>query len=115
MYTLLGEYDLALVIDFPGIKEAIKTSIDLVKLTGITFTTFPAMTVLEFDKMENRYEANTKEHINLICKGCKKIMDYPSPFMMDTLEILRKCRFQVTDSRVEYYGYCQKCSKTQTL
>lgn len=28
--------------------------------------------------MENRYEANMTEHINLICKGCKKIMENPS-------------------------------------
>jgi Fe2+ or Zn2+ uptake regulation protein len=67
--------------------------------------------MLEFDKMENRYEANTAEHINLICKGCRKIMDYKPPFIIDTREISRKCRFWVTDSRLEYYGYCQECSK----
>ena len=67
--------------------------------------------MLEFDRMGDRYEANTAEHINLICKGCKKIMDYKPPFIIDTHEISRKCRFWVTDSRLEYYGYCQKCSK----
>jgi Fe2+ or Zn2+ uptake regulation protein len=70
---------------------------------------------LQFDSVENRYEGNLEEHINLICMGCNKIMDYHSPFMIDTREILKKCRFWVTDSRVEYYGYCQKCSKTQTI
>ena len=67
--------------------------------------------MLEFDRMENRYEANTTEHINLICKGCKKIMDYKPPLIIDTHEISKKCRFRVTDSRFEYYGYCQECSK----
>jgi len=71
--------------------------------------------MLEFDRMENRYEANTAEHINLICKGCKRIMDYKPPFIIDTHEISKKCRFWVTDSRLEYYGYCQKCSKTHTI
>jgi len=66
---------------------------------------------LQFDRMENRYDGNLKEHINLICKGCKKIMDYKPPFIIDTHEILKKCRFWVTDSRLEYYGYCQECSK----
>jgi len=61
--------------------------------------------------MENRFEANMTEHINLICKGCKKIMDYKRPFIIDANEISRKCRFRVTDSRLEYYGYCQECSK----
>jgi len=51
MYALLGKYDLVLIIDFPGITEAMKVSIELTKLTGISFTTSPAMTVEEFDKM----------------------------------------------------------------
>ncbi len=51
LYALLGNYDLALVIDFPGITEAMKVSIELAKLTGISFTTSPAMTIEEFDKM----------------------------------------------------------------
>lgn len=67
--------------------------------------------MLEFDRMENRYEANTTEHINLICKGCKKIMDYKPPFIIDTDEIAKRCRFRVIDSRLEYYGYCQECRK----
>ena len=64
---------------------------------------------LEFDRMENRYEANMREHINLICKGCKKIMDYKPPFIIDSDEIAKRCRFRVTDSRFEYYGHCQEC------
>ena len=69
--------------------------------------------MLEFDKMENRLETNRKEHVNLICKGCKKIVDYKPPFVIDTDGIEKKCRFRVTDSRLEYYGYCQGCSKKQ--
>jgi len=65
--------------------------------------------MLEFDKMENRYEANLTEHINLICKGCKKIIDYKPPFIIDTDEIAKRFSFKVTDSRFEYYGYCQEC------
>jgi len=67
--------------------------------------------MLEFDRMENRYEANTTEHINLICKGCKKIIDYKPTFIIDTDEIAKRFSFQVTDSRLEYYGYCQECRK----
>ena len=51
MYALLGNYDLAFIVDFPGNKEAIKASVALTKLTGIGFTTSPAMTVEEFDKV----------------------------------------------------------------
>ena len=67
--------------------------------------------MLEFDKMENRYEGNTLDHINLICKGCKKIMDYKVPMVIDSKEVVRKARFWVTETRLDYYGYCQECRK----
>ena len=49
--ALLGKYDLALVVDFPGVKEAMKASVGLTKLTGIGFTTSPAISVEELDKI----------------------------------------------------------------
>ena len=67
--------------------------------------------MLEFDKMENRYEATTAVHINLVCKGCRKIIDYKFPFRIDTNDVAKRSGFRVTDSRFEYYGYCQECSK----
>lgn len=51
MYALLGNYDLALIVELPGISEAIKTSLALSKLTDIAFTTLPAITIEEFDKL----------------------------------------------------------------
>ncbi len=51
MYALLGKYDLALVVDFPGIKEMLRASVALTKLTSIGFTTSPAISVEEFDKI----------------------------------------------------------------
>ena len=37
---------------------------------------------LQFDKMENRYEGNLEEHINLICERCRKILDYRVPIWL---------------------------------
>jgi len=51
MYALLGEKDLVFIVTFPGIEEAMKASVALSKLTGITFTTLPAVTVEEFDRL----------------------------------------------------------------
>jgi uncharacterized protein with GYD domain len=51
MYATLGEHDLVLVLDFPGIEAALKASVALGKMTGIGFTTAPAVTVAEFDKL----------------------------------------------------------------
>jgi uncharacterized protein with GYD domain len=50
-YALLGEHDLVLIVDLPDTDQAIKTSVALTKLTGIGFTTAPAVTVEAFDKM----------------------------------------------------------------
>jgi uncharacterized protein with GYD domain len=51
MYALLGEYDLLFIAEFPGAEQAMKFSVALAKLTGIAFTTSPAVTVAEFDKL----------------------------------------------------------------
>lgn len=67
--------------------------------------------MLEFDKMEDRYEGTLTDHINLICKECHGIMDYGVPVVIDSKEVTRKTRFWVTDTRLEYYGYCEKCRK----
>jgi len=51
MYALLGRYDLVLIVDIPDNAQAIKVSAELAKLTGVGFTTSPALTVDEFDKI----------------------------------------------------------------
>jgi len=51
MYALLGETDVVVVLTLPGVQEAMKASLALSKLTGISFTTSPAITVEEFDKL----------------------------------------------------------------
>jgi len=40
-----------LIVDFPGIEQAMKASVALSKMTGIAFTTSPAVTVEKFDEM----------------------------------------------------------------
>ena len=50
-YALLGKTDLVLIVELPGMKEAMKASVELNKLLGIAFTTAPAVTVEEFDKL----------------------------------------------------------------
>ncbi|MCK4977791.1 MAG: GYD domain-containing protein [Anaerolineales bacterium] len=50
-YALLGEKDLVLIVDLPDLERAMKTSVALTKLLGISFTTTPAVTVEDFDKI----------------------------------------------------------------
>jgi uncharacterized protein with GYD domain len=51
MYALIGEKDLVIISTFPGIEQAMKASVALSKMTGISFTTLPAVSVEEFDRL----------------------------------------------------------------
>ncbi len=51
MYATLGPQDLVFVVSLPGTDEAMKASVALTKLTGISFDTMPAVTVRDFDKL----------------------------------------------------------------
>ena len=50
-YALLGETDLVLVVDFPSNENAMKASVGLAKLLGVSFSTAPAVSMEEFDKL----------------------------------------------------------------
>jgi uncharacterized protein with GYD domain len=51
MHALLGEKDLVFIVSLPGMEQAIQASVALSKMTGIAFTTAPAITVEDFDKL----------------------------------------------------------------
>ena len=51
MYALLGEKDLIFIVNFPETQQAMKASVAVSKLTGISFSTAQAFTVEEFDKI----------------------------------------------------------------
>ena len=51
IYALLGKFDLVFIVELPGVKEAVKASVEITKLTGIAFTTSPAIEVQDFDKL----------------------------------------------------------------
>ena len=51
MYAMVREKYLILIFAFPGVKRAMKASIALSKLTGISFTTSPAVPIDEFNKI----------------------------------------------------------------
>jgi uncharacterized protein with GYD domain len=50
-YALLGDIDLVLIVDLPDTERAMKTSVALSKLLGISFSTVPAVNVSDFDKL----------------------------------------------------------------
>ena len=60
MHALLGEYDLLFCVSLPGMNEAIKASVTLSKLTGISFNTCPAITVDAFDQVSTENKGAPK-------------------------------------------------------
>ena len=50
-YAMLGKYDLVMILELPNKEQAMKTSVGLSRLLGATFTTSPAITFDEFDKL----------------------------------------------------------------
>ena len=50
-YALLGDIDVVLIVDLPDTECAMKTSVALSKLLGISFSTVPAVNVADFDKL----------------------------------------------------------------
>jgi len=51
MYATLGNIDLVLVVDLPGVEQAAKASVLVSKDTGIHFSTHPAIAVKDFDQL----------------------------------------------------------------
>lgn len=54
VYALLGEYDLLFCVKLPDVETAMKASISLSQLTGISFNTCPAVKVDVFDRLVTR-------------------------------------------------------------
>ena len=51
IYAILGKYDVVIIADFPGVEQVFKASVALSKLTGIGFTSAPAITAEQFDRL----------------------------------------------------------------
>ena len=51
VYALLGGYDIVMIAELPGVPEAVQVSIALAKKTGISFTSYPALPVADFDRI----------------------------------------------------------------
>jgi Fur family transcriptional regulator, peroxide stress response regulator len=92
-------------------KKAKRVSLSTVYATLKKFSASGLIKSLEFDRMENRYDGNLSEHINLICKRCGTIIDFNLPAAIEPKDIARKAGFVVTDARMEYHGYCRDCLK----
>jgi uncharacterized protein with GYD domain len=51
VYALLGQFDLLGIVELPDTASALQVAVALTRLLGASFTTFPAVTVEEFDQL----------------------------------------------------------------
>ena len=49
MHALLGEHDILIIVELPGLDEAMQASVSLSMLTKISFITSPAVPIDYFD------------------------------------------------------------------
>ena len=54
VYALLGQYDIVMIAELPGVPEAVQASISLTRDTGISFISMPALPVADFDRLAAR-------------------------------------------------------------
>ncbi|HLZ18587.1 MAG TPA: Fur family transcriptional regulator [Smithellaceae bacterium] len=92
-------------------KKAKRVSLSTVYATLKEFSENGLIKQMEFDRMENRYDVDPSDHINLICNRCGKIVDYRLPATLEPRDIARRSGFVVTDTRMEFHGYCRDCLK----
>jgi len=66
---------------------------------------------LEYYDMDNRYETNVSDHINLVCTRCRRITDFPGTAPSFTKAMEKATGFKPKSMRFEYYGICRNCAK----
>jgi Fur family peroxide stress response transcriptional regulator len=90
-------------------KKAPTISLSTVYLTLDILKTADLIRELEFDDLDNRYEGDVSDHLNLICKACGRIEDFQAVSPVPPENIEKETGFKVSGVRLEYYGYCQHC------
>ncbi|OPY64241.1 MAG: Peroxide-responsive repressor PerR [Syntrophorhabdaceae bacterium PtaU1.Bin034] len=64
---------------------------------------------LEFYNMENRYESEMTDHIDLICRKCGNIVNFEKDLRETRHAVKESTGFEADTARFEYYGVCAKC------
>ena len=65
---------------------------------------------LEYYDMDNRYEINVSDHINLVCTKCRKITDFTGNVPSFSRAVEKETGFKSARMRFEYYGICRNCA-----
>jgi len=95
-------------------EKAPKISMSTVYYTLNLLKTLKLIKELDFYDMDNRYEANTDDHLNLICVACGNIQDFMEGVPASSGKIEERTGFRAHEMRLEYYGYCKDCLRNRS-
>ncbi len=87
--------------------STVYSTLDLFKREGL-------VKELEFYDMENRYEADISDHINLVCMKCGTVQDLHACIPIDEQAVEHMTGFRPLRMRFEYYGWCRECRRKKT-
>jgi len=74
------------------------------------FKKYQLVKEMEFDGRDNRYDVDTRSHLNLICTKCGKIEDFAANLPVPVEVVRKQSGFVTQDSRFEFYGLCRECN-----
>jgi Fur family peroxide stress response transcriptional regulator len=58
------------------------------------------------------YDADASPHLNLICRRCHRIEDFPATTLTRLAQrVTTQSGYQLQGARLAYYGLCPKCQK----
>ena len=97
----------AKAIDASVDRSTVYRTLDLLKRHGL----IDELDLMHMEGEQHFYERKTgKDHINMTCLRCGKIIEFESELFESLKSQLQKdCRFHVVVSRLEVGGYCGNC------
>jgi len=59
---------------------------------------------------QSRFDANTGQHVNLVCINCGKIEDLDEESIKDIQNrVARRSKYMIIRGSFDFYGYCSSC------
>lgn len=92
---------------FPGVSlGTIYNTLNMLKEHG-------HLLELSYGDMSSRFDGNPQNHYHVVCLKCGRVNDVHRPLIDLDQEIMEKSGFKITGHRMEFYGTCPECRKSE--
>ncbi|AFM42653.1 Fe2+/Zn2+ uptake regulation protein [Desulfosporosinus acidiphilus SJ4] len=94
---------------FPGVSlGTIYNTLNMLKVHG-------HLLELSYGDMSSRFDGNPQNHYHIVCSKCGKVVDFHRPLIDIAQEAQEKSGFTILGHRLELYGICPECNKSEML